>query len=75
MMQAIPDHDFLGVLESFPDPERNGAIAAIHGKGDGSLNKVMLEVLLAIGDATPENSQGEPELPPRTCSDSCHSTI
>lgn len=75
MTQAVPDHDFLGVLQSFPDPERNGAIAAIHGKGDGSLNKVTLEVLRPIEDATPENSQGEPELPPRTCNDSCFSTI
>lgn len=63
MMQARPDHDFLGALQNVPDSERDTTITAIEAKGDSAsaLDKVMLEALLAIKNATPEDSQGEPD--------------
>ena len=63
MSQARPDHDFLGALQNVPDPERETTIAAIEAKGEdaSALDKVMLEALLAIKNATPEDSQGEPD--------------
>lgn len=66
MTQARPDHDFLGALQNLPEAERNSTIAEIEAKGDlaPALEKVILEALLAIKSATPEDSQGEPELSP-----------
>jgi len=66
MPQARPDHDFIGALQNVPDRERDDTIAAIKAKGDSApaLDRVMLEALLAIKNATPEDSQSESELSP-----------
>ena len=63
MAQTRPDHDFLGALQNVPEDQRNRRIEAIQ-TSDDPIDQLTLEMLLAIKNATPEDSQGEPELSP-----------
>lgn len=63
MAQARPDNDYLGTLQNIPDVDRKAKKQELEAQGDAAsaVDKVMLEMLLALENATPEDSQAEPD--------------
>ena len=65
MAQARPDHDFLGELQKAPEGEIVASIQNLEAKeSPTAVDRAILEALIAVRDATPEDSQSGPDLSP-----------